>query len=123
MCSILLSIKPEYVEKIFAGTKEYEFRKVKCKEHVDKIIIYSTTPVMKVVGEAMVEHLLTDSPDVIWEQTKQKAGIDSNLFNKYYFGKKRAFAYKLCNVMKYSIPKELSSYGIKQAPQSFIYLK
>ena len=52
MCSILLSINPEHVENIMNGNKLYEFRKKACKRHVDKIIIYSTTPVMMVVGEA-----------------------------------------------------------------------
>lgn len=123
MNSILLSIKPQFVEKIFDGTKEYEFRKIVSKEPINKIIIYSTNPVMKVVGEATVEQLLNDSPEAIWEQTKRKAGIDENFFNSYFSGKKRAFAYKLSNVVKYSIPRNLSFYGINQAPQSFIYIK
>ena len=52
MCKILLSINPEHVENIFNGNKKYEYRKIKCKEKVDKIIIYSTAPIMQVVGEA-----------------------------------------------------------------------
>ena len=39
MCSILLSIKPDYVEKIFSGDKKYEFRTRISKEPVDKIYI------------------------------------------------------------------------------------
>ena len=50
MCVILLSINPNHVENILNGTKRYEFRKKVCKRHVDKILIYSTTPIMKVVG-------------------------------------------------------------------------
>lgn len=55
MCKILLSINPNHVENIFNGTKKYEFRKVECKKPVDKIIIYSTSPIKKVVGEALVK--------------------------------------------------------------------
>lgn len=55
MCKILLSINPEHVENIFNGNKKYEYRKIKCKEKVDKIIIYSTAPIMQVVGEAEVK--------------------------------------------------------------------
>lgn len=69
MCKILLSINPEHVENIFNGSKEYEFRKIRCKETVDKIII----PVMQVVGEAKVETVLEDTPEAIWEKTKKKA--------------------------------------------------
>lgn len=48
---------------------------MKCKRKIDKIIIYSTHPVMKVVGEAEVERIIEDSPKEVWKQTKQKAGI------------------------------------------------
>ena len=52
MCRVLLSINPEYVEKIFSGEKEFEFRKNRCKSDVNKMVIYCTSPVMKVIGEA-----------------------------------------------------------------------
>ena len=57
MCKILLSINPQHVQSIFEGKKEYEFRKIQCKEEVDKIIIYATYPVMKVVAEVDVEEI------------------------------------------------------------------
>ena len=44
MTSILLSIKPEYVEKIFNRTKKYEFRKRMPYKQVDKVIVYSNAP-------------------------------------------------------------------------------
>ena len=62
MSSILISINPEYVEKIFDGSKKYEYRKVKCKKTVDKMVIYCTSPVMKVVGEAVIEEILRNLP-------------------------------------------------------------
>ena len=52
MCKILISINPEYVNEILSGRKKYEYRKVKAKkDNVDKMIIYATAPVMKVVAE------------------------------------------------------------------------
>ena len=50
MCKILLSINPEHVENILDGTKKYEYRKKSCKKDIDRIVIYSTHPVKKVVG-------------------------------------------------------------------------
>lgn len=76
MCAILLSINPNHVENILNGSKKYEFRKKACKRHVDKILIYSTTPIMKIVGEAEVEDVLVDEPETIWKKTKAKSGID-----------------------------------------------
>lgn len=51
---MLISINPKHIENIFNGTKKYEYRKIKCKREIKKII-YSTYPIMKVVGEAKVE--------------------------------------------------------------------
>ena len=123
MYNMLISIKPEYVENIFNGSKKYEYRKIRCKQDIDKIIIYSTYPIMKVVGEAKVEKILEDSPDRIWEKTKKYSGIDLNFYQKYFKDRSKAIAYKLTNIKKYDSPKELSSYGIKAAPQSFVYIQ
>lgn len=122
MCNMLISINPEHVENIFNGSKKYEYRKIRCKKDVEKIIIYSTYPIMKVVGEAKVEEILEDSPDNIWEGTKKYSGIDLQFYQKYFKDRSKAIAYKLTNIKKYNIPKDLASYGIKAAPQSFIYV-
>lgn len=122
MCSILLSIKPEFVKSIFSGKKEYEFRKTKCKREVEKIIIYSTNPVKLIVGEAKIESVLEDNLDIIWSETKNKAGIDKEFFDEYYNGKNTAIAYKLSNVIQYKTPKSLEEYGLTTAPQSFCYI-
>lgn len=122
MCKILLSINPEHVENILNGKKKYEFRKTLCKRKVDKIIIYSTYPIKKVVGEADVEKIIIDSPQNIWDKTKKYAGINKEFFNKYYSNKNQAIAYKLTNVIEYKKPITLKQIGVKQAPQSYIYL-
>lgn len=122
MCKILLSINPEHVENIMSGTKRYEFRKIQCKEKVDKIIIYSTSPVMKVVGEADVMDIIINEPEKVWKTTADYSGITKGFFDEYYRNRDMAVAYKLGNVKKYKKPKELSYYGVKSAPQSFVYV-
>ena len=122
MCAILLSINPNHVENIMNGTKEYEFRKKACKRQVDKILIYSTTPIMRVVGEADVEDVLIDTPEVIWEKMEEKSGIDKAFFDRYYENREQAVAYKLINVKQYEEPKELEEFGVSNAPQSFQYV-
>lgn len=122
MNKILLSINPEYVEKIFSGEKEYEFRKIKAKYNPDKIIIYCTAPISAVVGEADVVDIIHERPDKLWEKTKIKAGVDEKFFFEYYKNKEKAIAYKLKNIVKYTKERELNDYGVKMAPQSFIYL-
>lgn len=44
---VLMSIKPKFVEKIFAGSKTFELRKKLFKRTVDTIVIYSSFPKKK----------------------------------------------------------------------------
>ena len=122
MSTILLSIKPEYVERIFEGTKKYEFRKHLAQKNISKIIIYSTFPEMKIVGEVQVVSTLSMAKTPLWEVTKKEAGISRSKYRKYFEKCHTAHAYVLGNTKKYDTPKTLAEYGISQAPQSFIYL-
>ena len=122
MCKMLLSINPEHVQNILDGTKHFEFRKVKCRDDVDEIIIYATSPVMKVVAEAVVDEILVDNILEVWRLTKEHAGISYKFYRKYYKGKTVAVAYKLKNIIEYPEPKPLSDFGVSHPPQSFIYL-
>ena len=122
MSKIILSIKPEFVEKIELGIKKYEYRKTKFNKEITKIIIYSTSPIMKVIGEINVNNILNDTPENIWKQTSKDSGITKEFFDKYFEGKEFAIALSLSNFQKYEKEKDLSDFGIKKAPQSFCYL-
>lgn len=121
---ILLSIKPEFAEKILQGKKHYEFRKVLPKaQGIKTIIIYATMPLGKIVGEFDIEKILSDTPRNIWSETADFSGISKRFFNDYFQGKDVAHAIKVKKVRRYSSPRELSSIlesGI--APQSFCYV-
>ena len=123
MLNALFSIKPEYVNRIFSGEKHYEYRTIVCKKQIDKIIIYETSPTSKIVGEVSVLKILKDTPENLWNQTKNYAGIDYESYFSYFKDKEFAYAYVLEKPVKYKNPKSLSEYNITSAPQSFIYLK
>lgn len=122
MCQMLLSINPEYVESILQGKKLYEYRKFRCREDVDKIIIYATAPQKQVVAEAEIECIVESDVLSVWRQTKQYSGITYSFFRKYYKGKKKAVAYRLKNVVIYDKPLSLEDIGVSCAPQSYRYL-
>lgn len=123
MKALLLSIKPEYVEKILQGEKKFEYRKRLAKEDVSYIYVYSTAPSMKVVASVHIEGHLSDSPTALWEKTKASAGISRAKFRDYFRGCKTAYAYKLGKVEVFESPKNLSDFGVAVAPQSFVYIK
>ena len=122
MATILLSIKPEYVDHIFNGSKKYEFRKHLPQVKVDKLVVYSTDPVQRVVGEVEVLGSLTMKPTPLWEATKQLAGISRAKYRVYFKGCTAASAFQLGQTWLYEMPKTLEEIGVKSAPQSFIYL-
>lgn len=122
MCQMLLSINPEYVESILKGTKLYEYRKFRCRDDVDKIIIYATAPQKQVVAEAEIEYIVEDEILNVWHQTKKYSGITYSFFRKYYKGKEKAVAYRLKNVVVYDKPLSLKDLDVSCAPQSYCYL-
>lgn len=123
MCRILMPINPEYVDEILAGRKKYEYRKIKAKRNnIDKMIIYSTSPIMKVVAEVDIKEILEEAPEKLWEMTKNESGITKDFYNKYYKNKNTAIAYKLGKIRIYDKPKNLYDIGINYVPQSFVYL-
>lgn len=119
---IIISINPEHVQNIINGIKKYEYRKIAAKQDISSIIIYETSPIKRVVAEAEIIDVLMLSPDALWEQTKDASGISKQFFDKYFAGRDVAYAYKLGKIKVYEQPKSLLDYGIKAAPQSFIYI-
>jgi predicted transcriptional regulator len=119
---MLLSINPVHVENILSGVKRFEFRKTRCRADIDKIIMYSISPVMQVVGEAEVVDIIEDKPEQVWKITADASGINKDFFDKYYRNKQKAIAYQLGRIKKYKKPLKLVDFGINFAPQSFIYV-
>lgn len=122
MQKILLSINPEHVKNIVDGKKKVEYRRVRCKRNIDSIVIYSTSPEKKIIGEVEVKGIIEGTLEEVWNLTKDIGCISYDFFKKYYFGKNEAVAYELGALKLYPKPKELSEYGIKKAPQSYIYI-
>lgn len=122
MSKVLISIKPEYVNKILNGTKKYEYRRTLAKKDVSSLIIYSTWPVKEIVGEVDVVGTIEMAPSSLWEKTKKEAGISRKKYREYFKKRKKACAYVLGMVTKYETNKKLLDIGVQQAPQSFLYL-
>ena len=119
---MLLSINPPHVENILNGTKRYEFRKVRSRRQVNRILIYSTAPVGMIVGEVEVVATLQGSPEEVWGLTAEFAGVTREFFDEYFQGRDTAVAYELGGVEVYIQPKSLLELGVVNAPQSFTYV-
>lgn len=122
---VLLSIKPEYAEKILIGEKQFEFRKAVPKNtNVKTVVIYATMPVGKVVGEFEVGGILAERPKNIWSMTSDFSGITRRFFNEYFQGRTTAYAIKVKSPKRYAKPLDLASVLTSGVPpQSFCYLQ
>lgn len=122
---VLLSIKPQYAQRIFDGEKKYEYRRSLFKrENIDTVVVYVTKPVGKVIGEFEIDNVLKGNPNSIWEQTKLYAGIDENAYIEYFSDRETGFAIVIKKTKIYKRPLELAELNpkIKYPPQSFMYL-
>lgn len=123
MRKIVISINPQHVQNILNGSKKFEYRTKAAKSDVKKIIIYETTPIKRIVAEVEIVEVLTMNPEDLWENTKEQSGITKSFFDAYFKGRKVAYAYKLGKVKQYEQPKTLKEFGLKCAPQSFVYVR
>ncbi|HID4048460.1 TPA: ASCH domain-containing protein [Pluralibacter gergoviae] len=121
---VLLSIKPEFVEKILDGTKKFEFRKGIFKNpDVTSVVIYSTMPVGMIVAEFDIADVIEGKPSNVWKKTSRYAGISKQFFDSYFQSKEKAFAIKIGDLKIYEQPRLLNSLGDNvTAPQSYRYL-
>lgn len=120
--NIIISINPEHVDNIINGTKKFEYRTKAAKCDIEKMIIYETTPVKKVVAEVEIIDVLMMPPDELWIETKTASGITKQYFDLYFKNRDIAYAYKLGAIKVYEKPRELNEFGLKFAPQSFAYI-
>lgn len=124
--AILMSIKPEYVERIFNGSKQYEYRKKIHKDRsVETVVVYSTMPVGKIVGEFKIKEILEDEPSKIWKKTKDFSGISERDYFNYFGGYSKAYAIRIGDIRIYDRPLDLKEYNkdLKNAPQSYRYIE
>ncbi|PRY48050.1 putative transcriptional regulator [Arcticibacter pallidicorallinus] len=120
---VLLSIKPEYANKIFDGTKKFEFRKILFKNpEVKTVVVYASSPVQKVIGEFEIEKILSLTPELLWEKTCHFSGISSKFFFEYFADRSVAHAIEIKSTKKYKEPRSIKEEYNAIPPQSFLYL-
>ena len=108
--ALVLSIKPQYACKIFSGEKLIELRKIRPSlQDGDKVFVYVSSPVMKMMGLFVVSDVISDSPYKLWKKVGSLSGISKNEFNNYYDGSKIGYGIKIKNVSLFRSPISLTN--------------
>lgn len=125
---VVLSIKPEYSDKIIEGLKKVELRR-RFPSSVPKgtiAYIYSTSPVRAMVGMVEISGVLKLPVSKIWEQYSNTAYIGKADFDRYFEGVEDGYALEFENVREFSSPLSLAVLRTRfgfEPPQSFLYAK
>jgi predicted transcriptional regulator len=121
---VILSIKPEFAEKIFEGTKKYEFRRAIFKnQQIEKVIVYASSPIKRIIGEFEIDKIISLDLLSLWNKTSQHAGITKDYFDEYFVNKDHGFAIKIKNIKRYITTKCIREDYHLIPPQSFLYLR
>jgi predicted transcriptional regulator len=90
---------------------------------VDKVYIYASKPISKIVGYFTIKRIIDDTPSMIWNQTHEHGGITKKQFFDYFKGYDVAHAIEIDEVVELDIPinpKEVIQ-GFT-APQNYCYV-
>jgi type I restriction enzyme S subunit len=74
--AVLLSIRPKYVKAMNRNEKLYEFRKtIFDTGRIERVIIYSTSPVKKISATFRTRTVVKASPDELWTRFGDVSGL------------------------------------------------
>ena len=121
--NVLLSIRPEYAEAIFRGTKRYEFRRTIFKnEDVTTIYLYANSSLQRIVGHFDVGQIIRTAPKELWARFNAWAGVSEDRFFQYFDGCELGYAIEVLNPYSYQPPvNPYLLFDDFKPPQSFYY--
>ena len=122
--NVILSIQPTFCQSIFDGKKVYEYRKrIFKRTDVDKVYIYASKPICKIVGYFTIAAMIEESPNNMWKTTHEGSGISKEFFDAYFSGCDMAHAIAIGEVVKFDTPIDPKEV-IKNftAPQNYMYV-
>lgn len=118
MTDALISIKPEFVDKIVNGQKTVEIRTRKVQlDKNSKLWIYTTLPKGSVQVLTYVKHVDFGHPTTIWSKYGSSIGISRKTFDQYVNGSKSISAIVTEGTCK--LPYEISLQNIRSIVPDF----
>lgn len=125
--TLLVSIRPRFAELLLDGTKTVELRRTRPQTPPGTpVLLYASSPVMQLVGEATVERVDHGNPEDVWRQHGSSTGLVRTEYDHYFTGSPIAVAIVLKDVRALRQPRTLAECRRRitsfRPPQSFRYL-
>ena len=123
--AVLISIHPQYVERIVAGEKNVEFRRIWPSRNINTLVVYSTAPAQRLAAVVEVVGVVRASKTALWRMSINEGGcISREGLMDYLEGKDVAVALRLGRRQSFGdgvIPRAVFGASFRP-PQSFRYL-
>lgn len=122
--AVLLSVKPRFADQILAGTKTVEFRRSWAAEPVGLAVVYSSSPIQRLVCIVQVEGAVLASPTSVWTKCRARGpGLERKELMEYYAGKDQVYGVLLGGLTLPAKPvRPKSLFRGFRPPQSYRYL-
>ncbi len=102
---LLMSLKPENIEKIASGEKHIEIRKKFSAKWIGcRITIYSSKPSHEIHGHARIGKVDFGIPDIIWKKYNDKIACSEKKFYNYVGDSKKIYAIRIKDFKPYIAP-------------------
>lgn len=125
--ALFLSLRPRFADLLLNGDKSVELRRVRPDVAPGtSVLLYASSPMMKLVGRAEVEEVKVAPVRQIWREHGRETGINQSEYDAYFEDLDEAVAIKLVNIRRLDKPRPLkdlrNSLAGFQPPQSYRYL-
>ena len=121
---LVISVKTEFAELIFAGKKTVEYRHSKPRPDIRGVYIHVCGEDPELVqGYAEYTGCTHGAPRAVFGTTKNQGGITEEEFFEYYADREEAFALRLAHAHRLKTRVTLASLGLTRPPQSFAYTR
>ena len=126
--SVLMSIRPEYADMIFAGRKTIELRRVCPKvKPGDLVLVYVSGSRKALVGGFEVAGIEAAAPAALCRKWLTQSGVTEEVFFSYFSGREMAFGIRIGKT--WQLPSAPSLKALRRRPggfsppQSYRYLR
>jgi predicted transcriptional regulator len=124
--ALVLSLRPRFADAILEGRKTAELRRQRVGAPPGtRIILYSSAPVMAVVGTARIAEVHTLSPAIAWRRFRSRLALTRAEFDQYLEGCTTACVVDVEHVQRLDSPLPLGQLHNAtrfRPPQSYRYL-
>lgn len=122
MTEIMISIRPEWVDKIMKLEKRWEMRKTRPRQTGPyRVFIYETEG-GGVVGEFICDAFQEIGPDEISKEVLRDTMLTAKEAIEYAGGM-TVYLWRIRSLVDYREPRALGAYGLERPPQSWCYVK